>query len=89
MAVYGARHRPRPVTHARHLDEEPTMQTLPLDDLRAPVADRTRNRGHGRLEVRTLKAVPSATSAFPTSPRSSRPPAGPATCTPRRGGGRP
>jgi hypothetical protein len=65
------------------------MQTLPLDDLRAPVTDRTRNRGHGRLEVRTLKAVTVGHFGFPTSPRSSKSPAGPATCTPRRGGGRP
>jgi hypothetical protein len=44
---------------------------------------------HGRLEVRTLKAVTVGHFGFPTSPRSTGHPAGPATCTPRRGGGRP
>jgi hypothetical protein len=51
-----------------------------------PELDRT--RGHGRVELRTLKAVTVHHFGFPTSPRSSRSPAGPATCTPAPGGGR-
>jgi predicted transposase YbfD/YdcC len=46
-----------------------------------PELDRTRDRGHGRIELRTLKAVRSATSGSRTLPRSSRSPARPATRT--------
>jgi DDE_Tnp_1-associated len=49
---------------------QPTLldrcQRLPWH--RVPVLDRTGDRGHGRVEVRTLKAVIVHTSAFPTSP---------------------
>jgi DDE_Tnp_1-associated len=40
-----------------------------------PVLDRTSDRGHGRLEVRTLKAVTVGHFGFPTPPRSCRSPA--------------
>jgi hypothetical protein len=58
---------------------------------RVPVLDRTRDRGHGRIEVRTLKAVTVRHFGFPTPPRPSGSPARPATCVLRRsvGGGRP
>jgi predicted transposase YbfD/YdcC len=60
---------------------------------RVPVLDRTRDRGHGRIEVRTLKASPSTTSASPTPPRSSRSPASAPSAAHRPalgvGGGRP
>ena len=52
-----------------------------------PVADRTRDRGHGRVEHRTLKAVSVNEFGFPHAARSSRSPASGATCTPT--GGRP
>src|SRR4029450_8689383 len=42
---------------------------------RVPVADRTRNRGHGRIEHRTLKVVTVGHFGFPTPPRSCRSPA--------------
>jgi hypothetical protein len=51
-----------------------------------PVLDRTRDRAHGRIELRVLKAVSINTSGSRTSPRSSRSPARPATCTPSGGG---
>jgi hypothetical protein len=59
---------------------------------RVPVLDRTCDRGHGRVEVRTLKAVTvTTTSGSPTPPRSSRSPARPGTCVlwPHPGGGGP
>ncbi len=51
-----------------------------------PVLDRTRDRAHGRVELRILKAVTSTTSAFRTPPRSSRSPAPPASLAPDGGG---
>jgi hypothetical protein len=48
---------------------------------RVPVLDRTRDRGDGRVEVRTRKAVSVHHVGFPTPPRSCRSPARPATCT--------
>jgi predicted transposase YbfD/YdcC len=56
---------------------------------RVPVLDRTRDRGHGRVELRTLKAVTVHRFGFPTPPRSCRSPARPATSTPTPGGSRP
>jgi hypothetical protein len=50
-----------------------------------PVADRTRDQAHGRVELRTLKPSPSTTSASRMAPRSCRSPARPATCTPAGG----
>jgi hypothetical protein len=50
-----------------------------------PVADRTRDRGHGRVELRSLKAVSVRHFGFRTPPRSSRSPANGATCTPPSG----
>jgi hypothetical protein len=51
---------------------QPTLlarcQRLPWH--RVPVADRTRNRGHGRIEHRTLKVVTVGHFGFPTPPRS-------------------
>jgi hypothetical protein len=52
---------------------------------RVPVGDRTRDRGHGRVELRSLKASASATSGSRTPPRSSRSPANGATRTPPSG----
>ena len=54
---------------------------------RVPVLDRTRDRGHARIELRTLKAVTVHHFGFPTPPRSSRSPAIPVSCGP--GGGEP
>ena len=54
---------------------------------RVPVLDRTGDRGHGRVELRTLKAVTVNRFGFPTPPRSSRSPARPASLGP--GGGEP
>jgi len=54
---------------------------------RVPVLDRTRDRTHGRVELRTVKAVTVHHFGFPTPPRSSRSPASPATCTTLGGGG--
>jgi hypothetical protein len=56
---------------------------------RVPVLGRTRDRGHGRVELRTLKAVTVHASASPTPLRSCRSPARPATSTPTPGGSRP
>jgi predicted transposase YbfD/YdcC len=53
---------------------------------RVPVADRTRDRGHGRIEHRTLKAVTVHHVGFPTPPRSCRSPARPVPCEPEGGG---
>jgi hypothetical protein len=47
--------------------------------------DRTRDRGHGRVELRTLKPSASAAWASPTPPRSRRSPARPATLAPADG----
>ncbi|HEX6677245.1 MAG TPA: ISAs1 family transposase [Actinomycetes bacterium] len=60
---------------------------IPWPDV--PVGDRTRDRAHGRIELRTLKAVSVTGFGFPTHPRSSRSPAPPATLTPTPGGARP
>jgi len=85
--------------HAHYLFQvkanQPTLlarcQRLPWH--RVPVLDRTRDRGHGRLELRILKAVTVHHFASPTPPRSSRSPASArsvtATAAPRREGGRP
>jgi hypothetical protein len=54
-----------------------------------PELDRTRDRGHGRVEIRTLKAVSVHHFGSPTPPKSSRSPARPATCTTIPGGSRP
>ena len=53
-----------------------------------PELDRTRDRdrGHGRIELRTSRRSRSLTSGSRTPPRS---PARPATCTPVPGGGTP
>jgi predicted transposase YbfD/YdcC len=53
---------------------------------RVPVLDRTRDRGHGRVELRTLKAVTVHHFSSRTPRRSSRSPARPATCAPGGGG---
>src|SRR5262245_33404551 len=54
---------------------------------RVPVLDRTRDRAHGRIELRTLKAVTVNHFGFPhTPPRSSRSPTRPATSAPCGGG---
>ncbi len=50
-----------------------------------PVADRTRDRGHGRVEIRTLKAVTVRHFGSRTPPRSSRSPARSATLPPASG----
>lgn len=54
-----------------------------------PELDRTGDRGHGRIEIRTLKAVSVHHFGFPTPPKSSRSPASPATCATIPGGARP
>jgi predicted transposase YbfD/YdcC len=80
--------------HAHYLfcvkANQPTLlarcQRLPWH--RVPVLDRTRDRGHGRVEVRTLKAVSVHRFGFPMPPRSSRSPARPVPYTPH-GGSRP
>jgi hypothetical protein len=54
-----------------------------------PELDRTRDRGHGRIEIRTLKAVSVHHFGFPTPPKSSRSPPRPATCATIPGGSRP
>jgi hypothetical protein len=54
---------------------------------RVPVLDRTRDQAHGRVELRTLKAVTVHHFGFPTPPRSSRSPARPAAHTPPGAGG--
>ena len=51
-----------------------------------PVLDRTRDRAHGRVELRTLKAVTVGGFAFPQPRRSSRSSAGPAILGPGGGG---
>jgi predicted transposase YbfD/YdcC len=51
-----------------------------------PVLDRSRDRAHGRVELRTLKAVTVNHFGFRTSHRSSRSPARPATCAAGDGG---
>jgi hypothetical protein len=56
---------------------------------RVPVLDRPPDQAHGRVEIRTLKAVTVHPFGFPTPPRSSRPPASAVPCTPTPGGGRP
>jgi hypothetical protein len=60
---------------------------------RVPVLDRTRDHAHGRIEHRTSRPSPSATSGSRTHPRSSRSPASVRSATPaaapRRGAGRP
>jgi predicted transposase YbfD/YdcC len=53
---------------------------------RVPVLDRTRDRGHGRVELRTLKAVTVHHFGSRTPPRSSRSPAEPASLGPAGGG---
>jgi hypothetical protein len=53
---------------------------------RVPELDRTRDRGHGRVELRTLKAVSVHHFGFPMPPRSSGSPARPATSLPAPGG---
>ena len=53
---------------------------------RIPVLDRTRDRGHGRIEHRTLKVVTVGHVGFPTPLRSCRSPARPAPCGPAAGG---
>jgi DDE_Tnp_1-associated len=67
---------------------QPAHPAGPLDRLAwhtVPVADRTRDRAHGRVELRSLKRSASATSGSRTPPRSSRSPARPASCTPAGG----
>jgi hypothetical protein len=70
---------------------QPTLldrcQRLPWH--RVPELDRTRDRGHGRIEVRTLRPSRSTISGSPTPPKSSRSPARPATCTTIPSGPRP
>jgi hypothetical protein len=60
---------------------------------RVPALDRTCDRGHGRIEQRTLKAVTVGRFCLPTPPRSSRSPASARsaarTPAPGVGGGRP
>jgi hypothetical protein len=51
-----------------------------------PVLDRTRDRAHGRVELRILKAVTVNHFGFRTPPRSSRSPAPPASLAPDGGG---
>jgi hypothetical protein len=51
-----------------------------------PILDRTRDRAHGRVELRTSKPSPSTTSASRTPGRSSRSPARPASLAPDGGG---
>jgi hypothetical protein len=51
---------------------------------RVPVLDRTRDRGHGRIELRTLKAVSVNHFGFRTPRRSSRSPARPGGLYTRR-----
>ena len=52
---------------------------------RVPVGDRTRNRGHGRVELRTSRWSRPTSTGSRTPPRSSRSPASDATCTPPGG----
>ena len=53
---------------------------------RVPVLDTTRDRGHGPVEHRTLKAVTVHHVGFPTPPRSCRSPARRVPCEPEGGG---
>ena len=70
---------------------QPTLldrfQRLPWH--RVPELDRTRDRGHGRIEIRTLKAVSVSRFGSRTPPRSCRSPARSATSTTTLGGARP
>jgi hypothetical protein len=81
--------------HAHYLFTVKANQPLLLERCqrlfwhRVPVLDRTRDRGHGRTEVRTLKAVSVHHVGFPTPRRSCRSPARPAICRPAPGGSRP
>jgi predicted transposase YbfD/YdcC len=67
---------------------QPTLldrcQRLPWH--RVPELDRTGDRGHGRIEIRTSRRSRSASSGSPTPPRSCGSPARPATLTPAPGG---
>jgi hypothetical protein len=53
---------------------------------RVPVVDRTRDRAHGRVELRTLNAVTVHHFGFRTPPRSSKSPAKSETLAPDSGG---
>jgi predicted transposase YbfD/YdcC len=81
--------------HAHYLLVVKANQPLLLDRCqrlpwhRVPVLDRTRDRGHGRIEVRTSRPSASTTAASPTPRRSCRSPARPAICRPAPGGSRP
>jgi hypothetical protein len=70
---------------------QPTLlarcQRLPWH--RVPELDRTRDRGHGRIEIRTSRRSRSATSGSRTPPRSCRSPARLAISTTTLGGARP
>ena len=67
---------------------QPTLltrcQRLPWH--RVPAADRTRNRGHGRIEHRTLKAVTVHHVGFPHAAQVLQVPARPVPCGPEGGG---
>jgi hypothetical protein len=69
---------------------QPTLldrcQRLPWH--RIPELDRTRDRGHGRIEIRTLKSVSVSHFGFPHA-RSCKSPARPATSTTTLGRARP
>jgi hypothetical protein len=70
------------VKHADYLlvvkANQPTLhqqlKILPWRDI--PIADRTRDRGHGRVELRRLQVTTVAGLDFPTPPRRSGSPAG-------------
>ena len=49
------------------------------------MADHTRDRGHGRIELRTLKAVSVRHFGFPHAAQVIQVTARPATCTPTSG----
>ena len=77
--------------HAHYLfcvkANQPTLlarcQRLPWH--RVPVLDRTRDRGHGRIESAPSRPSASTASASPMPPRSSRSPARPVPYTPHGG----
>ena len=52
---------------------------------RVPVADRTRDRGHGRVELRTLKVVSVKRFGFPHAAQVIQVTRSGATCTPTGG----
>jgi hypothetical protein len=60
------------------------LKTLPWRQIL--IADTTRDRGHGRVEIRRLQVTTVAGLGFPTPPRRSGSPAASAACAAGAGG---